>query len=90
MGAYVDAVMNVDCDSTKKLAKINDSLVSLRKHILSEAGLGKVSEIFDGDAPYVPQGCIAQAWSVAEILRIYDEYPQLIAASHPKLHAVQA
>lgn len=90
MGAYVDAVMNVDGDSAENLAKINDSLVSLRKHTLSETGLGTVSEIFDGDAPYVPQGCIAQAWSVAEILRIYDEYPQLIAASHPKLHAVKA
>jgi glycogen debranching enzyme len=57
---------------------------------MDDAGLGTISEIFDGDAPYVPQGCIAQAWSVAEILRIYDEYPQLIAANQPKLHAVKA
>ena len=32
-------------------------------------GLGSISEIFDGDAPFTPRGCIAQAWSVAEILR---------------------
>jgi predicted glycogen debranching enzyme len=34
-------------------------------------GLGSVSEIFDGDAPFTPRGCIAQAWSVAEILRAW-------------------
>lgn len=36
---------------------------------LSEAGLGQVSEIFDADPPHTPRGCIAQAWSVAELLR---------------------
>src|SRR6266568_6904925 len=33
------------------------------------AGLGTLSEIFDGDAPFNPRGCIAQAWTVAEVLR---------------------
>jgi glycogen debranching enzyme len=36
---------------------------------LTQAGLGQVSEIFDGDFPHRPGGCIAQAWSVAELLR---------------------
>ena len=40
---------------------------------LREAGLGQVSEIFDGDAPHTPRGCIAQAWSVAELLRVAFE-----------------
>ncbi len=40
----------------------------LIKH-LGEAGIGQVSEIFDGDPPHTPRGCIAQAWSVAEVLR---------------------
>ena len=35
----------------------------------TEACLGQVSEIFDGDAPHTPRGCVAQAWSVAELLR---------------------
>ena len=39
-----------------------------RQH-LSDAGLGHVSEIFDGDPPHQPRGCIVQAWSVAELLR---------------------
>jgi glycogen debranching enzyme len=38
-------------------------------HHLREAGIGYISEIFDGDPPYLPRGCIAQAWSVAEIAR---------------------
>jgi len=40
---------------------------------LHTAGLGQVSEIFDGDAPHAPRGCIAQAWSVAELLRVAVE-----------------
>lgn len=40
---------------------------------LHEAGLGQVSEIFDGDEPHTPRGCIAQAWSVAELLRAIIE-----------------
>ena len=37
---------------------------------LHEACVGQISEIFDGDAPHTPRGCVAQAWSVAEILRL--------------------
>jgi glycogen debranching enzyme len=40
---------------------------------LTEAGLGQISEIFDGDAPHHPRGCFAQAWSVAEVLRALCE-----------------
>ena len=37
------------------------------------SGLGTLSEIFDGDAPFTPRGCIAQAWTVAEVLRVWKE-----------------
>jgi len=40
---------------------------------LEDAGIGTISEIFDAEAPHAPRGCIAQAWSVAEILRAYIE-----------------
>jgi predicted glycogen debranching enzyme len=36
-------------------------------------GLGTLGEIFDGDAPFAPKGCIAQAWSVGEVLRAWVE-----------------
>jgi glycogen debranching enzyme len=38
---------------------------------LKSYGLGTAGEIFDGDPPFVPRGCIAQAWTVAEILRAW-------------------
>ena len=37
------------------------------------SGLGTLSEIFDGDPPFTPRGCIAQAWTVAEVLRVWHE-----------------
>jgi predicted glycogen debranching enzyme len=40
---------------------------------LAAAGLGSLSEIFDGDPPFEPRGCIAQAWTVAEVLRAWTE-----------------
>jgi predicted glycogen debranching enzyme len=36
-------------------------------------GVGSLAEIYDGDAPFAPRGCIAQAWSVAEVLRAWAE-----------------
>jgi glycogen debranching enzyme len=38
---------------------------------LNEACVGSISEIFDAEEPHTPRGCIAQAWSVAEVLRSY-------------------
>ena len=38
---------------------------------LDEACVGSVSEIFDAESPYAPRGCVAQAWSVAELLRAW-------------------
>jgi predicted glycogen debranching enzyme len=43
-------------------------LEGFQAHIM-EAGIGSISEIFDATAPFTPRGCIAQAWSVAEVLR---------------------
>jgi predicted glycogen debranching enzyme len=47
-----------------------DLLAPFEQHV-RVAGLGTISEIFDGDPPHTPRGCIAQAWSVAEVLRAY-------------------
>jgi predicted glycogen debranching enzyme len=57
-------------------AKVRPHDVAVRERILAgmaphlgEACIGSISEIFDAEAPYVPRGCFAQAWSVAEVLR---------------------
>jgi predicted glycogen debranching enzyme len=49
-------------------------------HHLGEASIGSISEIFDAEAPYEPRGCVAQAWSVAEVLRCWIK-------THPSTHA---
>jgi predicted glycogen debranching enzyme len=40
---------------------------------LTDHGISSISEIFEGDPPFNPRGCIAQAWSVAEVLRVWAE-----------------
>jgi glycogen debranching enzyme len=51
-------------------AKARTFLEPMVNH-LSAHGIGSLSEIFDGDAPMSPHGCIAQAWTVAEVLRAW-------------------
>jgi len=67
MGPYISAYFKTfGKDAGRTFA---DQWLSGFEEHLSEACLGQVSEIFDGDAPHAPRGCAAQAWSVAEILR---------------------
>jgi len=56
----------------KNSAQARSFLEPMTRH-LHTAGLGTISEIFDGDAPFAPRGCAAQAWSVAEVLRAWQE-----------------
>jgi glycogen debranching enzyme len=51
-------------------ARAREFLTRLAEH-LGDHGLGSIAEIFDGSAPFAPNGCIAQAWSVAETLRAW-------------------
>jgi predicted glycogen debranching enzyme len=69
MGPFITAYLRVHGHGEATRQQALAWLTPLRHH-LAEAGLGQVSEIFDGDAPQRPRGCIAQAWSVAELLRV--------------------
>jgi len=76
--------MKVDGGSKAARMQAEKWLSPLKNH-LCNAGLGHISEIFDGDVPHRPIGCIAQAWSVAEVLRtvvedVYGIRPQQPAA----------
>lgn len=71
IGGYVDAYLRVHNESAKAKAHCRTLLQPLLRHV-HEAGVGSISEIFDGDAPHAPKGTISQAWSVAEILRAWD------------------
>jgi glycogen debranching enzyme len=68
----VTAYVRISDDAKATREEALRFLEPLRKHI-REGGLGFIPELFDGDPPYRPRGCIAQAWSVAEILRAYWE-----------------
>ncbi|MDQ3820874.1 MAG: glycogen debranching protein, partial [Acidobacteriota bacterium] len=72
MGPFITAYLKVNNQSEESRRQALQWLQNFREH-LSEAGLGQVSEIFDADPPHTPRGCIAQAWSVAEILRAMKE-----------------
>ena len=72
IGPFLTAYQKVNGKSPKVQSHIRAHLALLLTH-LWEAGLGTVSEIFDGDMPHEPRGCIAQAWSVGEILRVLRE-----------------
>jgi predicted glycogen debranching enzyme len=52
---------------------LKNFLLPLFTDQILKAGLGTISEIFDGDSPHTPRGCVSQAWSVAEPLRAYVE-----------------
>jgi glycogen debranching enzyme len=40
---------------------------------IEDHGVGSLSEIYDGAAPFIPRGCIAQAWTVGEVLRVWQQ-----------------
>ena len=72
IGPFITAYMKVNGSSDASRRQAAEWLLPLKDH-LADAGLGQISEIFDGDAPQRPAGCVAQAWSVAEVLRAYVE-----------------
>ncbi len=77
LGPWVDARIRVYGETAENLAFVRNALQPLLTHLATAAGLGSVSEIFDGDRPHKPQGCIAQAWSIAELLRVLTDHEQL-------------
>ena len=66
IGPFVEAHYRVYRD--QEMAR---SFLAPFEHHLADDGLGTIAEIFEGDAPFAPRGCIAQAWSVAEVLRAW-------------------
>lgn len=72
LGSFITAYLRAYGRSAKTLAQARVFLTPIEAH-LSQGAVGSVSEIFDGDPPHTPRGCPAQAWSVAEILRVINE-----------------
>ena len=67
IGPYVDAWLKVYPGDASRARKFLEGFLP---H-LDEGCVGSISEVFDAEEPYTPRGCIAQAWSVAEVLRCW-------------------
>jgi predicted glycogen debranching enzyme len=65
IGPYLDARLRVHPGDQESVRRILEGF----KTPLAQACVGTISEIFDAEEPYTPRGCVAQAWSVAEVLR---------------------
>jgi predicted glycogen debranching enzyme len=71
LGPFGEAALRVAEDREREKESLRRHIRIFLQNHLREAGIGSVSEIFDGDPPHRPEGCIAQAWSVAELIRLY-------------------
>lgn len=71
LGPFTDALLQFSSPTnTRKV--LEPCLQALWQHITTQAGIGCISEIFDASAPFHPRGCIQQAWSVAEVIRMVN------------------
>ncbi|MDD2756963.1 MAG: amylo-alpha-1,6-glucosidase, partial [Methanothrix sp.] len=70
MGPYIDALLSVRGRSEATIAQAKELLRPLLA--IHAGGIYTIPEVFDGDNPQRPGGCISQAWSVAEVLRAWD------------------
>ncbi len=69
IGPFLEAYLRLNGHSDQARRQAQQWLEPLLHHLECDACLGSISEIFDGDAPHKPRGCVAQAWSVSEVLR---------------------
>ena len=69
IGPFIDAWLKVYPNDR---AMARHFLDGFEPH-LAAAGIGTISEVFDAEPPFTPRGCIAQAWSVAEVLRCFEK-----------------
>lgn len=74
VGAYVDAWLKT---YPGDIAEAKNALSAFDDHLGDDA-VGSISEIFDAEGPFLPRGCMAQAWSVAEVLRAHVRIEELM------------
>jgi predicted glycogen debranching enzyme len=71
IGSYIDALLYINGYSGESKVKAKEIIRPLLE--LKTTGINTIPEVFDGDAPHRPGGCISQAWSVAEVIRAWSE-----------------
>jgi predicted glycogen debranching enzyme len=86
MGPFIDAWLKVhpnDLDGAERIVR------GLAASVDSMC-IGTIAEVFDAEPPYAPRGCVAQAWSVAEVLRVLVELASRRRGTELALHTVEA
>ena len=73
IGPFLEAHLRINGRSAASLARGRTWLQPVLDHLTGDGCLGSISEVFDAEFPYRPGGCVAQAWSVAEVLRLAVE-----------------
>jgi len=68
---FGEALLRVAEDKGEAKLFLLDLIRSFLRQHVTAAGIGCISEIFDGDPPHQPNGCISQAWCVGELIRLY-------------------
>jgi len=89
LGPFITAYVKVNGFSDAARRQATEWLAPLKDH-LADGGLGHISEILDGNAPQRPCGCMAQAWSVAEIMRaLVEDVHGLRPQAQPEVQVTQ-
>jgi predicted glycogen debranching enzyme len=70
LGPFIDATLSLQGDTPQTRSRCRALLHGLEAHLLEEGCLGSISECFEAEAPFRPVAAPAQAWSVAEVLRV--------------------
>ena len=76
MGAYYRAYLKVYGNSADAVASVRQGLAHIET-MLRQGCAGQLPEIYDGNDPYEGKGCFGQAWSVGEILRVYEKIREI-------------
>jgi predicted glycogen debranching enzyme len=83
LGPFLRAYLQANNHSQTARVQAEQWLAALKAYVES-SGVGQVPEVFDGDAPHRAGGCMAQAWSIAELLHTYVEHICSRPRSRPK------
>ena len=86
VGPYVDAWLKLHPDDLDEAERVLNGFAES----LDSMCAGTIAEIFDAEPPFTPRGCVAQAWSVAEVLRVLARVSAKRRGTELALHTVEA
>ncbi|MBQ8201247.1 MAG: glycogen debranching enzyme family protein [Clostridia bacterium] len=83
LGAYYLAYLKTHGNTAEAAQTVREALIPVEA-ALREGCIGQLPEIYDGEAPSHSRGCFAQAWSVGEMLRVYEALQEIENAQQPE------